>query len=72
MTADSWTSSPTACRQDLALYASFHLEGQVRRLLVRSGFTIERLEARDTVYPFPKQRIVALARKAARGGSAPA
>lgn len=49
--------------QDLALYASFHLEGQVRRLLENSGFMIQRLEARDTVYPFPKQRIIALAEK---------
>ena len=48
---------------DLELYASFHLENEIERLFVDGGFAIDRLESRDTVYEFPKERIVALAEK---------
>jgi SAM-dependent methyltransferase len=48
---------------DLELFATFHLENEIERLFADTGFTVDRLESQDTVYEFPKQRIIAMARK---------
>ena len=48
---------------DLEMFATFHRENEIECLFAETGFTIDLLESKETVYEFPKERIIAVARK---------